>query len=156
MQSWFIIIGLVGLISGGGILYYTSTQNKIEELTSVVSTLRSNLEQANTINEQNIETIDALQTSYAEIQLQYTRAEEDINSARVENTRLRDILSEHNIEYLAVSRPSLVQRIINNGSADALRCMELLSGSPLTESERNAETNREFNSVCPDLRESLR
>jgi len=45
----------------------------------------------------------------------------------------------------------LVQRIINNASDNAMRCFEILSGSPLTDNERNAQNGQEFNSECPFL-----
>ena len=44
---------------------------------------------------------------------------------------------------------SWVEKIINEASKNALRCFELQSGSPLTESEKNAKTEKEFNSECP-------
>jgi hypothetical protein len=44
-----------------------------------------------------------------------------------------------------------VQRLINGGSKNAGRCFELLSGSPLTEKEKNAKTDKSFNNECPWL-----
>ncbi len=47
---------------------------------------------------------------------------------------------------LAQKKPELVQRIINNASEKALRCFEILSGSELTDQERDANDGTEFNS----------
>ena len=35
-------------------------------------------------------------------------------------------------------KPKPIERIINKGSAQALRCVEIAMGSPLTEKEKNA------------------
>ena len=51
----------------------------------------------------------------------------------------------------AVARPAAVQRAINRGTANAFRCIELASGAPLTETERNATTPDQINRECPSL-----
>ena len=51
----------------------------------------------------------------------------------------------------AVKKPGLVERAINNGSLDAMRCLELASGGALTEEERNATKKSQSNSICPSL-----
>ena len=51
----------------------------------------------------------------------------------------------------AVKKPGLVERAINNGSLDAMRCLELASGGALTEEEKNATKKSQSNSICPSL-----
>ena len=51
----------------------------------------------------------------------------------------------------AVKKPGLVEKAINKGSLDAMRCLELASGGELTEEERNATKKSESNSICPSL-----
>ena len=51
----------------------------------------------------------------------------------------------------AVKKPGLVEKAINNGSLDAMRCLELASGGALTEEERNATKKSQSNSICPSL-----
>ena len=45
----------------------------------------------------------------------------------------------------------MIQRIINKASAAALRCVEISSGSPLTEKEINATKKSEINRECPSI-----
>ena len=52
---------------------------------------------------------------------------------------------------LAVNRPESVERVINRASDNALRCVEIAMGSPLTEKEINAVKPSEINSECPSL-----
>jgi hypothetical protein len=50
-----------------------------------------------------------------------------------------------------VAKPGLVQNTVNNATAKAGRCFELLSGAPLTAKESEAKNAKEFNSECPWL-----
>ena len=52
---------------------------------------------------------------------------------------------------LAVNRPESVERVINRASDNALRCVEIAMGSPLTEKEINAVKPSEINAECPSL-----
>jgi len=52
---------------------------------------------------------------------------------------------------LAVEKDRLVERVINNASNKAMRCVEIAMGSPLTEKEKNATKKSEINSECPSL-----
>ena len=47
-----------------------------------------------------------------------------------------------------VGRPSLAEKVLNGASANAMRCVEILSGSPLTEKELSATKPSEINREC--------
>tara|TARA_Y100000389_G_scaffold163439_1_gene166701 strand:+ start:181 stop:645 length:465 start_codon:yes stop_codon:yes gene_type:complete len=52
---------------------------------------------------------------------------------------------------LAIQRTKSIERITNGASALATRCIEIASGSPLTEAEKNATKKSEINSECPSI-----
>lgn len=52
---------------------------------------------------------------------------------------------------IAVQKPASVERAINKGTKNALRCIEIASGAPLTEQEKNATKADEINKECPAL-----
>jgi len=52
---------------------------------------------------------------------------------------------------LALKKTKPIEKIINNASNNALRCVEVAMGSPLTEKEINATKPSEINSECPSL-----
>lgn len=52
---------------------------------------------------------------------------------------------------LAAEKPELVERLVNRGSAAAYRCIEIASGSPLTEQELAATTRDSINRECPSI-----
>jgi len=51
----------------------------------------------------------------------------------------------------AAAKPSSLERAINRGTANALRCLEIASGAPLTEAELKATTISEINRECPNI-----
>jgi len=51
----------------------------------------------------------------------------------------------------ASSQPEKVEELINRGTKNALRCLELASGAKLTEEEKNAKSPIEANRECPSL-----
>ena len=52
---------------------------------------------------------------------------------------------------LAIAKSKSIERITNGASALATRCIEIASGSPLTEKEKNATKKSEINSECPSI-----
>jgi type II secretory pathway pseudopilin PulG len=52
---------------------------------------------------------------------------------------------------LAAERPEAIQRAVNRGTVNAMRCVELASGAPHTEAELAARTSSEINRECPSL-----
>ena len=58
---------------------------------------------------------------------------------------------DRDIGKLAIERTKVIERIINKGSENAKRCIEIASGSPLTEDEKNATKKSEINPECPSI-----
>ena len=58
---------------------------------------------------------------------------------------------DRDIGKLAIEKSKTIERIINKASDKAARCMEIASGSPLTEEEINATKKSEINTECPSL-----
>lgn len=52
---------------------------------------------------------------------------------------------------LAAERPDSIQRAVNRGTVNAMRCLELASGAPHTEAELAAKTTSEINRECPTI-----
>jgi hypothetical protein len=51
----------------------------------------------------------------------------------------------------AVAKPQSLERAVNRGTVNALRCLEIASGAPLTDLEKNAIKPNEINRECPAL-----
>ena len=52
---------------------------------------------------------------------------------------------------LAIAKTESIERITNGASVLAMRCVEIASGSPLTEDEKNATKKSQINSECPSI-----
>ena len=129
---------------GGFYLYYQDTQKRM----AVLLENNAKLETAVQTNEQ---TITSLQNSYASANAELTRVNKAFADARAQNNELSDRLAKHEIGMLAAKKPQLVEGIVNKASDKALRCFEIISGSPLTEKEKGAKDAQSFNSECPWL-----
>jgi hypothetical protein len=99
----------------------------------------------------NEETITSLRADYTLVQQEGERINREFANVRRQNSLLSEKLSESDIGFLAANRPELIERLINNGSDNAARCFEILSGANLTQQERNATNATSFNSECPWL-----
>lgn len=139
-----ILLVVMMTMGGVGYWYYTDTQKTIAVLTE-------NNAKLNLAVETNEATIKAITADMLAASEELKKTNEQFNAIRLQNNELATKLQEHDLELTAAARPRSVQRLINGGTKNAGRCFELLSGSPLTEKEKNAETAKSFNNECPWL-----
>ena len=149
-----IVIILVILLGGGGFGAWTYMQ----KLQADNQVLQINQE---VLKENELKLNDAIASQRDVIAAKEKQAE-DIqaanNALRVETDRLAKEkgnlakkLGRHELDILAANKPGLVGKIINRASDAALRCFELLTGSPHTEDELKANKKSQLNSECPPL-----
>lgn len=76
-----------------------------------------------------------------------------INTLKVDLEELdkRFNKGKRDVGKLAIEKTGPVERIINKGSNNAIRCLELASGAPHTEKELKATKKSEINPECPAL-----
>ena len=139
-----IILALVLLAgAGGGYLYV----NKLQKDNAILKTNQVKLETAvaesNQVIEQQTKDLKKIRSTLKEIDEQNAKLKADRDA-------LNNRLGKHDIGNLAENKPGLVEKIINKASDSAARCMEIASGSPLTEEELNGTPNRECPSFWPD------
>ena len=139
-----IILALVLLAgAGGGYLYV----NKLQKDNAILKTNQVKLETAvaesNQVIEQQTKDLKQIRSALKEI--------EEVNAKlQADRDALNKRLGKHDIGNLAENKPGLVEKIINKASDSAARCVEIASGSPLTEEELNGTPNRECPSFWPD------
>ena len=86
-----------------------------------------------------------------EIQAQFTAVSDEFAIAKGRVSKLEEKLSEHEIGNLAQKKPKLIEKIIDKGTADVLRCYEILTGSPLTDEEIAVTKKSKANTTCSDV-----
>ncbi len=134
---------LLSLLAGFS-WYYKESQSRIQILTEN----NAKLDMAVKTNE---ETIGTLQKNYAAAAAENKRINDEYAAIRRQNSILASKLADIDLSLLASQKPDSIERAVNRGTANAGRCFELLSGSPLTEDEKNAKDGATFNKECPWL-----
>ena len=139
-----IILALVLLAgAGGGYLYVTKLQKDNAILKNNQVKLETAVAESNQVIEQQTKDLKKIRSTLKEIDEQNAKLKADRDA-------LNNRLGKHDIGNLAENKPGLVEKIINKASDSAARCMEIASGSPLTEEELNGTPNRECPSFWPD------
>ena len=139
-----IILALVLLAgAGGGYLYVTKLQKDNAILKTNQVKLETAVAESNQVIEQQTKDLKKIRSTLKEIDEQNAKLKADRDA-------LNKRLGKHDIGNLAENKPGLVEKIINKASDSAARCMEIASGSPLTEEELNGTPNRECPSFWPD------
>jgi len=144
LRKYLIIAGVLGAVGFGLWKYYTYTQETIRVYAE--NAARAEMAQAETqaALDQTIKDLEKVQEKYNQVSA-------DFNSAKKRVDGLQDKLKEHDLPFLAEQKPGLVEKILDKGSKDMLRCLEIISGDPLTEEELNVTTKSKANTQCPDL-----
>tara|TARA_B100000378_G_C17687017_1_gene286635 strand:- start:27 stop:476 length:450 start_codon:yes stop_codon:yes gene_type:complete len=135
-----MVIMLAG--AGGGYLYVKKLQKDNLTLKINQSKLETAIEDNNAVIEQQTVDLKKIRSTLSEL--------DEVNKKlQADKDNLSNRLNKHDIGNLAENKPGLVEKIINKASDSAVRCMEIASGSPLTEEELNGSPNRECPSFWP-------
>ena len=128
--------------AGGGYLY-------VQKLQKDNATLKANAIKLESAVEDQKAVIESQAADFKKIRSTLTKLEEENAKLQKDKADLSKRLGKHDIGNLAENKPGLVERIINGASKSAARCVEIASGSPLTEEELNGKPNRECPSFWP-------
>lgn len=128
----------------GGWWYYNWSQDEIE----VLRDNNAKLELAVDTQKETIKVIRRDAKLAGNLQKEVNT---EFAASRKEVDKLRRKMARHDIAYLAYSKPKTVEKILNNATADAERCFEILGGSLLTDDEKAVTKKSKANSECPSL-----
>ena len=140
LKIGLVLVMLAG--AGGGYLY-------INKLQKDNATLKSNQIKLESAVEDQKAVIESQAEDFKKIRSTLTKLEEENAKLQKDKQDLSKRLGKHDIGNLAENKPGLVEKIINKASDSAARCVEIASGSPLTEEELNGTPNRECPSFWP-------
>ena len=136
LKIGLILVMLAG--AGGGYLYVKKLQKDNAILKENQLKLESAVEDQKDVIEQQAKDFKTIRNTL-------NKLEEVNKKLQKDKDDLAKRLGKHDIGNLAENKPKLVERIINGASKSAARCVEIASGSPMTEEELNGTPNRE----CP-------
>lgn len=103
------------------------------------------------------ELVELMQQDIEQIQ-HINRELQDVNTKNQEQLKqLTDKFSvnakgeKRDFGAIAASKPKSIERLVNRGTQNVVRCLEILTGAPHTEKELNAKLTSETNRECPDI-----
>ena len=107
-------------------------ESAVSEQKQLIENQKKDFEAILTANKEMNELIGKLKTDFADLDKRFNKKNRDVG-------------------LLAIERTKSIERITNSASDKANRCIEIASGSPLTEKEINATKKSEINSECPSI-----
>ena len=140
LKIGLVLVMLAG--AGGGYLY-------VQKLQKDNATLKANQIKLESAVEDQKLVIESQAEDFKKIRSTLTKLEEEKAKLEKDKADLSKRLGKHDIGNLAENKPKLVEKIINGASKSAARCVEIASGSLLTEEELNGTPNRECPSFWP-------
>lgn len=139
------VVALIFLAVVAGGLYYMSTmQASIAILEMNNKQLEDGIKKQQELIEQQRADIENIQKVNKELANQNEKQKKDVDN-------LSRKFTKSDIGQRAIENPVLMEKLINRGTVNALRCIELASGAPLNDKEKEAKTPIEANRECPAL-----
>ena len=140
-----IAIMLITGIAGAG-MYVMKLRADNATLKANQLKLETAVEEQNKVLEQQKADFEAIMESNKKLNSLVLTFKKDLDELDKRfNKKKRDV------GKLAIERSKSVERVINKGSAEATRCVELASGAERTEAELKATKKSEINTMCPSL-----
>ena len=140
-----ITILLIAGIAGAG-MYVMKLRSDNAILKANQVQLESAIEDQAKVLEQQKKDFDAIMESNKKLNILINTFKKDLDELDKRfNKKKRDV------GKLAIERTQSVERVINKGSDNAARCVELASGAEHTEEELKATLKSQINPECPAL-----
>ena len=137
-----IIILVIVLVFAGGIWYVTGLRADLAISEENNKKLENGIMEQQLLINQMKEDVAAIQKANEDLQAQNDKQKKDLDN-------LQNKFSDFGAR--AAANAEAATRAINRGTVNALRCLELASGAPLNEKEKQAKSPKEANRECPAL-----
>ena len=137
-----VVILVIVLLLAGGVWYVTGLRADLAVSEENNKKLENGIMEQQLLINQMKEDVVAIQKSNEELQAQNDKQKKDLDN-------LQNKFSDFGAR--AAANAEAATKAINRGTANALRCLELASGAPLNEKEKQAKSPKEANRECPPL-----
>ena len=137
--------------AGGGFMYVKNLKADLATSEANNLKLEQSIDSQKAVIQQMKADFEAMTKIKAEIEKQNLILKAEFKALDQKFNKINGKGEVRDIGDLATKRPSSVEKIINKGSNNAMRCQEIAMGSPLTEKEKNATKKSEINSICPSI-----
>jgi type II secretory pathway pseudopilin PulG len=135
---------VIVLVIAGGLYYVTNIKADLAISEANNQKLIDATKAQNELIEQMQKDITLIQETNKQLAEQNEKQKQDVAT-------LSSKFSKRDFGALAAEKPAVVEKLINRGTTNVMRCLELASGAPLNEKEKAAKTPTEANRECPSL-----
>jgi len=137
--------------AGGGFLHYKTVKADLEVAKANNAKLEQGIADQKAVIEQQAKDFKQILQANKELEEKNKVLQAEFKNLDERFNKINGKGEVRDIGKLAIDRDRAVERIINNASKKAMRCVEIAMGSPLTEKERNATKKSEINAECPSI-----
>ena len=145
------LIGGVIAVAVGGFIYVKGLQADLSTAKANNLILTESVEDQKAVIEQMKADFEAISEINKKLDAQMVTLQKEYNALDKKFNKINGKGEIRDMGKLATEKAKLIEKIINKGSANAKRCVEIAMGSPLTENEKNATKKSQINAICPDL-----
>ena len=146
MIRMVLILVIIGVVVGG--LWY------ITNLKADLAVSELNNQKLEEATKSQNELIEQMQADIAQIQQINSDLQEQNAKQKKDVDALAKKFDKRDFGSFVATNPEKSQELINRGTTNVLRCLELASGAPLNEKEKSAKIPTEANCECPNLIDS--
>ena len=141
IMTMVIVAGLAG-----GVIYVNKLRSDNAILKANQLKLEASVQSQKQVIAKQKEDFQAIMKANKELGVLINNLKKDLQDLDKRFTK-----KKRDIGKLAIERSKAIERIINSASDKAARCIEIASGSPLTEQEINATLKSQINTECPSI-----
>lgn len=146
----YVAILLSIVIVAAGLWYVMNLKADLAISRENNSKLEQGIESQKLLMQQMREDIALIQKTNKELQELATAQRAEVEA--LSNKFSQDARGQsRDFGLLAKEKPGLIERLINRGTRNAMRCLEIASGSPRTKEEMEAVTSSQINKECPSI-----
>ena len=138
------------IIIAVGLWYVTNLKAQLATSESNNKILEESLSDQNDVIDQMMYDIDMIKEINQEVSDELERQRNEVKNL-FDKFNVNAKGESRDIGKIAMRKPRAMERLINRGTRNALRCLEIASGATITEKERNAKTESTINRECPTI-----
>lgn len=137
-----ILIAILAIL--GGLKYTMDLKADLAVSEMNNQKLEDGIKQQQSLIVQMQQDISTIQQVNKDLQEQNEKQRQDVDN-------LSRKFDKRDFGIFAIEQTEKAEFLVNRGTKNVLRCLELASGAPLNETEKNAKTPVEANRECPSL-----
>lgn len=140
----------ITVVIAGGLWYVSNLKADLVQSRENARKLEEGIQEQKDLLKQMVEDIAAIQQTNRDLQnlAERQRGEVEALSKKFSQDARGN---PRDFGQLAREKPELVERLVNRGTRNAMRCLELASGAAHTKEELAAKSSGEINKECPAI-----